>query len=387
MKLTISRAKLAELMAKGGSSAPKISPVPIVQHARLVAEGGRFRVSTTDLNIQAEAVAGVAADAPFATTVDAAKLSLLVNRLARDSEVTLSVVGSDLIVKAGSSRLKLATLPAADWPGLDTLAEESAVFVLTGAELARLLVKPSAAASENANRSGSLASVFLHCREWDGAPRLATVGTNGHVAVVVAVDLPEGAEDMPKNGAQFGVVLSLECVASALRLFKDSESVRITVNARAITFEDAVARLSSKLMEGDYPDYQRIIPAPGGPKITIDRQRGLASIALLETFAAKDQGHKLECGTTDGGMILAASEVGGEGFDTIEAEVEGEVAVFGVSSLYFKTLLGVYTSATVGLSFSEPGRAILVTAEGEPDTVAVLMPMRTSGELARRVAA
>lgn len=390
MKLTITRSALADLMSKGGSAAPKNSPVAIVGHARIIAKAGAIKIATTDFEMQAEAFGEAAIEAEGATTVSAEKLASVVARLPADSTISLSRDGSDVILKAspGRTRLKLATLPVAEWPALDFQADGAATFDLTGAQPNRLFARTHEAARINANPARPIASVFFHVREWQGAPHLAAVGTNGHIAVVTAVSLPEGAEAMPVHGdGQRGIVLSLETVAAVLKLFKGAETVRVRATDRVVAFEDGRARLVSKLIDSVYPAYERIIPDPSQVRAVVDRSRGLAVLNLLEAFAGKDNGHKLECGPAEGGLILAASETGGEGFDYVEAEIEGGVEPFGASSLYLKTLLNAYGSARVALSFNGAGSAIRVTSDDEPDTVAVLMPMRVSGDLVRRLAA
>lgn len=390
MKLTITRSALADLMSKGGSAAPRNSPIPILGHARLVAKGGVLKIATSDFEMQAEAFGEASVEKDGSTTVSAEKLSSVVSRLPSDATISLTLDGADVILKAspGRTRLKLATLPVTDWPALDFPTEGAATFDLTGAEMTRLFARTHEAARINANNARPIASVFLHIREWQGATHLAAVGTNGHIAVVTAVALPEGADAMPANGGgQNGIVLSLDTVAAVLKLFKGAETVRVRATDRVVAFEDGRARLISKLLDTAYPDYQRIIPEPSPTKALVDRSRGLAVLNLLEAFAGRENGHKLECGPAQGGLILAAAEVGGEGFDHVEAEIEGGVEPFGVSSLYLKTLFNSYGGARVSLSFNGSGNAIRVTADDEPDTVAVLMPMRVSGDLVRRLAA
>lgn len=388
MKLSIKRAALADLMAKGGASAPKNSPVPIIGHARLIARRGVLRVSTTDYELQAEALAEAEIEADGSTTVDAGKLSTIVSRLPVDAVISLAIDGADLVVKSGRSRVKLATLPVDDWPALDakSLHAEGASFDVTGTDLSRLLGRSSAAAGVNKSQT-TLASVFLHTREWNGSAALAGVGTNGHILVAAAIPLPEGADAMPANGGRPGIVVSLETASAALKLFKGSETVRITVSSRLVSFEDDATRLTSKLLECVYPDYPRIIPEISGDRINFLRAPAVASVTLLESFATREQGHKLECGAGGVGLILAAAETGGDGIDYVEGEVDGTVQPFGVSSLYLKQMLGAFGTETITLSFTGIGGAIRVYADDDEATVGVIMPMRVSGDLVRRAAA
>lgn len=390
MKLTISRNELADLMAKGGSTSQKVSTIPILRHARLIAKSHTLRVSTSDLDMQAETLGSAKVEVEGSTTVDAEKLKTIVDRLPRDADISLALDGSDLIVKSGRSRSRLPTLPVRDWPALDGKPEgHSADFSISGASLDRLLGRtfPIAALVSAAVTTGS---VFLHVRKWlQGVPTLCAVATNSHVLIVTAVELPEGAESLPvQDDGQAGIMLSPITASTILRLFLGEESIRVTVSSTKIILEGATTRFSSKLVEGQYPGYERIVPKLGDDLIRLDRAAAIGAVGFLETFIDKE--HKsstIEAAPVHGGLALASS-VGseGEGFTVTEAEVEGEIPSFGLSSRYLKIVLGAFRVETLTVGLTNPAAPILFEAENETDTIGVIMPMRISGRLAREVA-
>lgn len=375
MRLTIPRTELAALVARGCSAAPRTAIAPIVRNARLVVKGGTLSISTTDLEQIVEASTACTVEKAGATTVEAERFASAVSKFKGD-EVSMSLEDRDLIVKCGRSRLRFAVLPVEDWPSWDWTVS-GARFEVTGQDLSRLFTNPAAAAAMGAN-GNNLHSVFLHSRlDWNnGDPALAAVGTNGHIVLLAAIPNPDGAETMPDNGGRPGALLSLETVAAALRLFRNEKSVALEVSNNRVVFTGETTRLAAKLVEGIYPGYERIIPEPQETRILVDRARCLDSIALLDTFNTKDAGHKLECVANDDGFVLATGSFEGEGVDIVDAEVEGTVKPFGISSIYLRTVLGAFKSETVSISYEEPSKPVLFTAGDELDLTAVVGTMR-----------
>lgn len=378
MKLTISRNDLADLMSRGGSTVPKVTVIPIVQHARLIAKSRTLRICSTDLEMQAEAVGAANIEVEGETTVNALQLKAVVDRLPREAEVSIALDKGDLIVKAGRSRLRLPTLPVADFPSLDRkLGADAVSFALPGAALDRLLSRTAPIGSLSDDSRYYLQSVMLHVRGWDmGEPSLCSVATNGHILLLAGVEQPEGADHMPD------VLIPTETANAILRLFRSEESVRVTVDRSKIALEGATTSLVSKLIDGTFPDYRRVIPESSKNRIFLDRAGCVATLSLLETFTTKDSGRKIEAAPADNGLALAAGDAEGDGFAVTEAEVEGDVPGFGFSSQYLKMMLGAFKAETLTVSVDGAGAPLRFSADKELDTIGVLMPMRTTGRLA-----
>ncbi len=170
-------------------------------------------------------------------------------------------------------------------------------------------------------------------------------------------------------------------VNAALRLFGRKESVRAEVGAQGIVFEGASTSIASKVIDGTFPDYERIIPAAGPNRIKLDRASCVAAVNAIEVFHGRgnDSGHQIECGPDEvGGLAMVAGTDGadGDGFAVADAEFDGEVPVFGISSRYLKTVLSAFTPETVTLSVTDPGSPIRTFAEADSTILAVIMPMR-----------
>lgn len=386
MKLVISRNDLADMMSKGGTTAERVSVIPILKHVRLVAGEGVLRVSTTNLNMQAEAVGGAAIDTPGATTVDAEKLKTIVDRLPRGSDILLTLEGDNLIVKSGRVKSRLPTLPVTDWPNLDgKLQGDVASFTVSGHGLDRLIARPSGISGLVDGTRANLQGVFLHRRHWRNEDCLCAVATNGHTLLLTSIDCPDGAEALPTHGnGETGILIPQETAAAALKLFRSEEAVHISTSRTRIIFEGSTSRLASKLADAVYPDYRRILPEPSENLIRADRADCIARVSLLETFATKEHGHKLEAAPAETGLALAASGgAEGDAYAVAEAECEGNVPTFGLSSQYLKIMLGAFKAETLTISVRDAGDPLLFTADNEKDTLGVVMPMRVSGFIAR----
>ena len=230
MKFTIPRNDLADMLAKGGTSNEKVTTVPILKHARLIAKDNQLRVSTTNLDLQAETIGAVSIEVEGETTVDAEKLKSTVDRLPRGADISVWLDGGDLFVKSGRSRVRLPTLPVSDWPSLDSrFGSDAARFNVSGAELDRLLGRTTPVGALETVRA-ALQGVFVHVREWEGVRALAAAASNGHTFLITTIEAEvEGVEHLPANGGgDHGVLLPIKTAEKALALFRGESSVRVS---------------------------------------------------------------------------------------------------------------------------------------------------------------
>lgn len=379
MKLSIERAALAELMTRGGSTAERNGVVPILSHVRLIAENGTLRATTTNLDMQADAVADASVDVEGSCAVDASALKLFVDRLPAKAVVKMEQDGARLAVSAGRTKARFGMLLATDLPNLDVLNDTPTAFRLTGAELSTLFARTASGIAKDGSRP-YLEGVFLHLI--DGGRTMRAVATNGHMLLCTTIPSPEGAATMPANGDQLGVIVSAEAVAAALRLYGRDESVGVRVSPRGIVFEGASSMLATKLVEGTYPAIDRVIPQVSEAPFTVDKASAVAAIAAIEVFHAKDAGHIIECAPDADGLAMAAGAgAEGDGFAIAQAEFDGEVQPFGVSSRYLKLALAAFNSESITLSLADPASPIRFTAERDSAVLGVVMPMRITAAL------
>ncbi|WP_047308833.1 DNA-directed DNA polymerase [Rhodopseudomonas palustris] len=382
MKLKINRDRLADIVTRGVSSAPKNSPSIIANNARIVARDGVLSVASTDFDMMVEASGQCEMERQGATTVDAAKLKQTVDRLPKGAEVVITIDDAkrDMIMKCGRSRVTFPTLAAEDWPARDRTVN-GATFKLSGADLGRLFGHTAQALS---NTPGSpMAGVFLHVRDIGGRRMLAACGTTGMILILASVDAPEGSEDMPCGDAQMpGVILSADTVSAALRLFRSAESVAIEVDASSILFTTDDVTFCSAMLVGTYPNYVPLISNPVESRVIVAREACINTVALLEPFASKDLGHRLQCAGSDEGFVVAVGGQTGGGVDVVEAEIDGEIAPFGINGQFMKTMLGSFKAEHVALHPDPANRRIVFKADTETDLIGAIAMMNISTDLA-----
>ncbi|WP_407156355.1 DNA-directed DNA polymerase [Bradyrhizobium sp. STM 3557] len=378
MKLKINRDKLAEIVTRGVSSAPKNSPAIIANNARIIAEDGMLHVATTDFQMQVEASGECELSREGSTTVDAAKLKQVVDRLPKGAEVTIDFDEAkfEMIVKAGRSRTSFPTLAAEDWPARQ-YKEDGATFTLDGADLVKLFSHTAQELSTVPN--SAMQGVFFHVANG----RLAAVGTTGMILIMSSVPLPDGAEDMPQDGSgRPGVILSAETVSQILRLFRSAEEVQIVVNEHSIFVSTPTTRFCSSLLLGTYPNYTPLVSNPCETRIRLEREACASAVALLEPFALKDQGYRLQCAGSDEGFVVAVGSQTGGGVDVVEADINGEIAAFGLNGQFMKTMLGSFKASTIQMHPDHQNRRVLFQAEDEPSMIGVIGMMNISTEMA-----
>ncbi|HEY0329632.1 MAG TPA: DNA-directed DNA polymerase [Rhodopseudomonas sp.] len=382
MKLTINRDRLADIVTRGVSNAPKNSPSMIANNARITVRDGKLSVASTDFDMMVEASGECQMERGGVTTVDAAKLKMTVDRLPKSVEVTLSYDDSkhNLIMKAGRSRVTFPTLAAEDWPAR-VMKMEGAEFKLSGADLTRLFGHTAQALSP---APGSpMSGVFLHVRETEKAPLLAAVGTTGMILILATITAPKGAENMPhRQGQPAGVILSAETVNSVLRLFRSAEEVHVIVNESSIFFRTGDVHFCSAMLVGTYPNYQPLVSTPSETRVLVDRTLCINTVSLLEPFASKELGHRLQCAGSDEGFVVAVGSQTGGGVDVVEAEIDGEVQAFGISGQFMKTMLNSFKTETIAMHPDARARRVMFQSDGEPDLIGVIAMMNISTELA-----
>jgi DNA polymerase III subunit beta len=384
VKLKITQDILSDLVTRGASSAAKNSPSHIVNNARLVADGGNLFIASTDFDMMVEASGPADIEREGATTVDAAKLKMVVERLPRGKEIKIELNDekAELIVQCGRSRTVFPTLTADLFPARDASKVNGAEFELAGSDLVKLF--GHTAQSLSSVGMSPMAGVFLHMIEGESRPLLAAVGTSGHFLFRATVGMPEGAENMPLSGTVPGVILSAETVAAILRNFRSAEVVNIRVDSSTIVFTTANVLFCSSMLVGTYPPYVPLVSNPSKTRVLFDRASAANTVALLETFASKELGHRLQCGHSDEGLVVAVGGQTGNGVDVIEAEIDGKVETFGINGQYLKMMLASFKSSAIVLH-PDPAdmrnRRIMFLAEDEPDVVGVIATMNITTEM------
>ena len=268
MKLTIERGDLLNALSHVQNVVERRNTIPILSNVLLQAVNGELKLTATDLDIEAVDSADASVTREGAVTAPAGTLFDVVRKLPAGSEVELEVQpeGQRLAITAGRSHFELPTLPASDFQTMSS-DDTPTKFSLGAKDFARLIDKTRFAISTEETRY-YLNGVYLHAAQTDeGQAVLRTVATDGHRLALAELPAPAGAENLE------GIIVPRKAVAEARRLIDGvDDDIEIEVSDTKIVVRAGRAVLTSKLIDGSFPDYGRVIPKGNDRKLTIDNK-------------------------------------------------------------------------------------------------------------------
>lgn len=368
MHLTIKQRYLAAALARGGEVAQKNPVIPILSNVRLKAADGRLAVATTDLERFAEATVAADVKEAGAITVPAAAFITLINKHPAEGEVTLQLDGTALFVRCGRSKVRLPVLPVDNFPAW---ADEAPVaeFAMSGAAFHRATARVRFAASQEETR------YYLQgiCFDPDlTADALHLVATDGHRLARSTISLPEGAETLPRS------IVPSEAIDAAHRIFKGADEVILGFTERAMSVTSDDLRLCSKLIDGTFPDYTRVLPKPGFPAMTFKRADFVDCLERANVLTGDGASHgAIVAEPGDGLLVLKSSNgFGGSAEEALAADIAPGIGRFGFNPRYAADFLKTLTVEDLRLEQEVPSAPILLTSHEAPDFTGVLMPMR-----------
>lgn len=368
MKATLPQPALMAIIERGGAAAAKKSPVAILTSARLTATGETLALATCDQDRFAEAGSSAKVEGEGVICVEAAAFKTLVGKHPKTSMVTLELTDGRLIVTAGRSTVKLPTLDPKGFPGW---ADEAAVakFPLPAADFERAMGRVRFAASDSITHV-FLQGVLFDCHD----NKLHFVATDTNVVAVSGMEAPEGAGDCPK------IIVPVEGIDAALCVFKDAGQIDIAVSQKAISFSADNLRLSSRLIEGKFPPYERVIPARGNPALTFQRADFTACLNRASCLAETKGEFSSIIARAEGGSLRleARNHKGGEAAEEMPATVGDGFRPFGFNPLYGAQFLAALNVKEITIEQSDPNAAHLIYAADAPDFVGILAPMQVS---------
>ncbi|SFB52585.1 DNA polymerase-3 subunit beta [Rhizobium sp. NFR07] len=351
MQLNISRTELARVVGAVGKVVEARNTIPILSNILLEAEGGTLKVTATDLDIQATASAEADVQKAGTTTVSAKLLGEIV-RKASAADISISLVDNRLEVKSGRSKFKLETLPASDFPDILGKGTFDAEFDI---DLAGLFAPVAFAISTEETRY-YLGGVYFHVV--DG--KAVAVATDGHrLARNRGPVVPEFA----------GVIVGRKTVG----LLPKGE-VTVSVSQEKIRIQHADISLTANLIDGTFPDYQRVIPRDNDKIITVNRDEMMKAAERVVTVSS-EKGRSVKLSIAPGSIALAARSDAGEAEDEVAAEYSGEPFYVGFNSQYVRDLFNVLPAGEVTMALSDGGGAAVITG-GLAGWDGVLMPVR-----------
>ena len=374
MKATIERAKLLRCLSHVQSVVERRNTIPILSNVLIEASAdGLVKIMATDLDLQVvESLDAVSVEAAGAITVSAHLLFDIARKLPDGSQVSFETADNRMTVKAGRSRFQLPTLPRDDFPMI-VEGDLPTSFEIPAKTLAELIDRTRFAISTEETRY-YLNGIFLHVSDED-KPVLKAAATDGHRLARFTLPRPAGAEGMPD------VIVPRKAVGELRKLLEESldGNVEVDLSASKIRFtlggEGGVV-LTSKLIDGTFPDYSRVIPTGNDKLLKLDPKSfyegvdRVATIATERTRAVKMalDGDKVTLSVTSPDNGTAAEEV--------PADYKSEALEIGFNANYLKDILAQIDGDTVELHLADPGAPTLIRQSDKSPALYVLMPMR-----------
>src|SRR6056297_1666164 len=282
MKFSIERAALLKAVAQAQSVVERRNTIPILANVLIEAEGDQVSLRATDLDIEVVDVAPAKVERAGATTVSAVTLHEIVRKLPDGALVTLADDGTSgrLTVEAGRSHFNLATLPKEDFPVIAS-SEYACNFTAKAPDLRRLFDKSKFAISTEETRY-YLNGAYMHVADGEDGRKLRCVATDGHRLARIDTNLPEGAADMP------GVIVPRKTVGELRKLLEDDDmEIAVSVSETKVRFATPDISLTSKVIDGTFPDYTRVIPQGNTRRMEVDAAEFAQAVDRVATVSSE----------------------------------------------------------------------------------------------------
>ncbi len=364
MKLTAGREALLKPLQAVIGVVERRQTMPVLANVLLVAKNGELAITATDLEVELVAVTEVTVDAAGEVTVPGRKLLDICRALPDDAQIAISQSGDKLSVKSGRSKFSLTTLPAAEFPSIDDINAGQSIAVGQAA-LSRLLEKTHFSMAQQDVRY-YLNGLLLET----SGKSLRAVATDGHRLALAEVELGNGK--LPDQQ----VIVPRKGVLELQRLMSGDGELEIQLGSNHIRIQLDGIRFTSKLIDGRFPEYDRVIPQDTKNALTADR--GLFRSALQRTAILSNEKYRgIRLIIRDKGMLLQAhNPEQEEAEEELEIQYSGEEIEIGFNVNYLLDALAAIESDEVTLALVDGNSSCLLREPGKDDCKYVVMPMR-----------
>jgi len=371
MRLTIERSALLKSLAHIHSVVERRTTIPILSNVLLRADDAGLGLTATDMDLAVQEQAPADVTQAGSTTVAAHTLYDIVRKLPEGGQIEIRSGAEQglLQLRCGRSNLKLATLPSEDFP---VMAEGDLPFGfdLPAATLAALIDRTRFAISTEETRY-YLNGIYLHAAKHNSAGVLRGVATDGHRLARVELPLPAGADGMP------GVIVPRKAVQEVRRLLDDAQGdVRVALSDTKIRFGVGDTVLTSKLIDGTFPDYERVIPFANDKIMRVNVKAFSQAVDLVSTISTdKTRAVKLKL-DKDTLVLSATSPESGSAVEEIEVSYRDAPIDIGFNARYLLDIAQQIVGDDAQFVLADAGAPTLVRDDDDPSAVYVLMPMR-----------
>lgn len=371
MKFSIERSELLKAVGQAQSVVERRNTIPILANVLIEAEGDTVSFRATDLDIETVNKAPAKVERAGATTVSAVTLHEIVRKLPDGALVTLTDDGASgrITVDAGRSTFSLATLPKEDFPVM-AATEYSANFAADAPVLRRLFDKSKFAISTEETRY-YLNGVYMHVAAGDDGNVLRCVATDGHRLARIDAALPDGAESMP------GVIVPRKTVAELRKLLDDDEAkIAVSVSETKVRFATDAITLTSKVIDGTFPDYARVIPTGNVKRLEVDASEFAQAVDRVATVSS-ERSRAVKMALDEDRLVLSVNAPdSGAAQEELAVAYGDDKLEIGFNAKYLLEIASQVDRENAVFMFNSSGDPTLMREGNDQSAVYVVMPMR-----------
>ncbi len=373
MKIKIARDELLTGLQRVQGIVEKRNTMPVLSNILLETKQDGIELVATDLEIGFRGHYKADVQQAGSVSLSARKLYELLKEVA-DGEVTLTTQENNWVqIQAGRSQFKIVGMAASEFPALPTIEREGRVAI-PGSGLSSLIRKTLFAVGDNDARY-ILNGLLITLHSSDKKVTMKLVGTDGHRLAVAESDVTQSAgTDLPK---EIKAIIPRKAAQEIRRLLEEEEGEPLLgFTKNLVTFQKSGLFLTSRVMEGTYPNYQQVIPKESAKKAVIERtalESALRRVAVL----SKDKTNAVKVILQNGSITLHTSSPDvGEATEDLPAQYRGESLTTGFNARYLLDALAVMDGETVNLEISNPLSPCVLKSDGDPGFLCVVMPMK-----------
>ncbi|HEY7747805.1 MAG TPA: DNA polymerase III subunit beta [Aestuariivirgaceae bacterium] len=371
MRVTIERSAFLRSLNHVQSVVERRNTIPILSNVLIHAADGAVRLTATDLDIEVVETVAAELSREGAATAPAHVLYDIVRKLPEGSQLAIEH-GPDegrVSVLSGRSRFSLAALPPQDFPDL-AAGELSHKFTMPAADLKTLIEKTRFAISTEETRY-YLNGIYLHDVAVGGTAHIRAVATDGHRLAQVQFPCPEGAKGMP------GIIVPRKTVLELSKLIESAEGdVDVALSSSKIRFAIDGLTVTSKLIDGTFPDYERVIPRHNDKTLQVDTKLFVQAVDRVSTVSSeKGRAVKLHV-SADRILLTVNNPDAGSAEDELSASYSAAPLDIGFNSRYLLDIVGQFKGDTANFDFADAGSPTIIRDPADGSALYVLMPMR-----------
>jgi DNA polymerase-3 subunit beta len=371
MRVTLEQSNLLKSLGHVYRVVERRNTIPVLSNVLLKAEGSELHLKATDLDLEMFEKTAANVEQSGATTVPAHMLYEIIRKLPSGSEVMLSIDedNAKLSIRSGRSSFTLQMLPVEDFPDISA-GEFSHSFSCATGEIRALISQTQFAISTEETRY-YLNGIFLHTVEEEGETHLRAVATDGHRLARAQIGAPDGSQGMP------GIIVPRKAVGEIQRLVEDPDAaVHVELSDTKIRMSVGETVLTSKLIDGTFPDYNRVIPTGNDKQLVMERSTFASAVDRVSTISS-ERGRAVKLSLSEGQMVLSVNNPdSGTAEEEIAVQYSAEGIDIGFNAKYLLDITNQLSGDEATFMLSDPGSPTLIHDSVQAGTIYVLMPMR-----------